>query len=181
MSYPSSHLSPYLGALELQFAHGPFYTFVILSLMVLYQLESLHLDDYNLIYRQNKNRGFYKILIAFPLKTQHFPFLQTLHKTNPNQSQPTIQNNLNTIPKLIYNQNKTLFIHNWGFPQLKHKNKGVWVYFLPQPLQIFSSKLFDLLGARDGKKTQPKLDLLQNPSFSPFSPLFFSQKWDLLK
>ena len=150
--------------------------------MVLYQLESLHLDDYNLIYSQNKNMVFfYKILTAFPLKTQHFPFLQTLHKTNPNQSQPTIQNNLNTIPKLIYNQNKTLFIHIWGFPQLKHKNKGVWVYFLPQPLQIFSSKLFDILGARDGKQTQPKLDLLQNPSFSPFSPLFFSLKGDLLK
>ena len=33
-----------------KFAHSPFYTFVALSLMVLYQLESLHLDDYNLIY-----------------------------------------------------------------------------------------------------------------------------------
>ena len=132
MSYPSSPLSLYLGALELQFALNSFYKFVSLSLMVLYKLESLHLDDYNFIYSQNKNIGvFYKILTAFPLKTQHFPFLQTLHKTNPNQCQPTIQNNLNTIPKLIYNQNKTLFIHIWGFPQLKHKNKGVCVYFLP--------------------------------------------------
>ena len=132
MSYPSSPLSPYLRALELQFAHVTFYKFVSLSLMVLYQLESPHLDDYNLIYSQNKNMGiFYKILTAFLLKTQHFPFLQTLHKTNPNQSQPTIQNDLNTIPKLIYNQNKTLFIHIWGFPQLKYKNKGVCVYFLP--------------------------------------------------
>ena len=116
VSYPSSPLSPYLGTLELQFAPSPFYTFVALSLMILYQLVSLHLDDYNLIYNQNKNRGFYKILTVFPLKTQHFPFLQRLHKTNSNQSQPTIQNNLNTIPKLIYNQNKTLFIHIWGFP-----------------------------------------------------------------
>ena len=132
MSYPSSPLSPYLGALELQFAPGPFYTFVSLFLMVLYQLKSLHLDDYNLIYSQNKNRVCYKILTAFPLKTQYFPFSQTLHKTNQNQSQPTIQNNLKTIPKLIYNQNKTILIHIWGFPQLKHKNKGVWVYFLPQ-------------------------------------------------
>ena len=131
MSYPNSLLIPYLGALELQFALGTFYKFLALSLMVLYQFESLNLDDYNLIYSQNNNIGFYKILIAFPLKTQHFPFLQTLHKTNPKKSQPTIQNNLNTIPKLIYNQNKTLLIHIWGFPQLKHKNKGVWVYFLP--------------------------------------------------
>ena len=84
MSYPSSPLSPYLGALELQFAPSPFYTFVDLSLMVLYQLESLHLDDYNLIYSQNKNMGLDKILTAFHLKTQHFPFLQTLLQTNPN-------------------------------------------------------------------------------------------------
>ena len=69
MSYLSSHLSSYLGALEIQFAPNLFYTFVDLSLMVLYQLESLHLDDYNLIYSQNKNKGFDKILTAFPLKT----------------------------------------------------------------------------------------------------------------
>ena len=65
--------SPYLGALELQFALGPFYTFVALSLTVLYQLESIHLDDSNLIYRQNKNWGFTNILTAIPLKTQHSP------------------------------------------------------------------------------------------------------------
>ena len=41
-----------------QFAPSPFYTFVALALMVLYQLESLNLDDYNLTYSQNKNRGF---------------------------------------------------------------------------------------------------------------------------
>ena len=57
MSYTSSPFSPYLEALELQFSLGPFYTFVFLSLMVLYQLESIHLDDYNLIYSQKKNRG----------------------------------------------------------------------------------------------------------------------------
>ena len=67
MSYTSSPFSPYLGALDLQFALGPFYTFVALSLMVIYQLESIHLDDSNLIYSQNKNRGFTKILTAFPL------------------------------------------------------------------------------------------------------------------
>ena len=67
VSYTSSPFSPYLGALELQFALGPFYKFVALSLMVLYQLESIHLDDSNLIYSQNKNRGFTEILTAFPL------------------------------------------------------------------------------------------------------------------
>ena len=58
----------------LQFADGSFYTFVHLSLMVVYQLGSLHLDDYNVTYRKNKNMGFDKFLTAFPLKTQHFPF-----------------------------------------------------------------------------------------------------------
>ena len=67
VSYTSSPFSLYLGALELQFALGPFYTFVALSLMVFYQLESIHLDDSNLIYSQNKNRGFTEILTAFPL------------------------------------------------------------------------------------------------------------------
>ena len=67
VSYTSSLFSPYLGALELQFSLGPFSTFVSLSLMVLYQLESIHLDDSNLIYSQNKNRAFTEILTAFPL------------------------------------------------------------------------------------------------------------------
>ena len=67
VSYTSSPFSPYLGALDLQFALGPFYKFLSLSLMVIYQLESIHFDDSNLIYSQNKNRGFTEILTAFPL------------------------------------------------------------------------------------------------------------------
>ena len=67
VSYTRSPSSSYLGALELQFALGPFYKFVSLSLMALYQLESIHLDDSNLIYSQNKNWGFTEILTAFPL------------------------------------------------------------------------------------------------------------------
>ena len=63
--------SPYLGALELQFALGPFYTFLALSLMVLYQLESIHLDDSNLIYSQNKNRGFIEIFDSIPFTLQN--------------------------------------------------------------------------------------------------------------
>ena len=142
MSYLSSPLSPYLRVLELQFAPSPFYTFVYLSFMVLYQLESLHLDDYNLIYSKNKNMSFYKILTAFPLKTQHFPFLQTLYKTNPNQSQPKIQNNLNTISKLIYNQNK-LFLSTFGvFPNSNTRTKkfGFISY-----LSLFKSSLLSCL------------------------------------
>ena len=71
--YTSSPFSPYLGALELQLALGPLYTFVALSLMFPYQLESILLDDSNLIYSQNKNRGFTQILTAIPSKTQHSP------------------------------------------------------------------------------------------------------------
>ena len=40
-----------------QLDSGPFSKFVSLGLMVLYQLEALNLDDYNLTYIQNKNKG----------------------------------------------------------------------------------------------------------------------------
>ena len=90
MSYPNPPLSPYSGALMVQFALSPFYKFVALSLMVLYQLESFHLDNYNLIYSQNKNRGFDKILTAFPLETKHFSFYN--HSSKPIQTNPTNTN-----------------------------------------------------------------------------------------
>ena len=127
MSYPSSPLSPYLGALELQFAPSPFYIFLELSLKVLYELESLHLDDYNLIYSQNKNRGLDKILIAFLLKTQHFPFLQTLLQTNPNQSKQckTISNLTKTIQEHFYTTFGVLLN-----PNTSRKGVRVW-FFLP--------------------------------------------------
>ena len=106
MSYPRSPLSPYLGALELQFTPSTLYKFVYLSLVVLYQSESLHLDDYNLIYIQNKNKGFDKLLTAFPLKTQHFPFTnitqnqsnqQYSSKINPTQSQNSFTTKKNSF------------------------------------------------------------------------------------
>ena len=111
----NSPLSPFSGAIVLQFAPSPLYTFVALSLMVLYQLKSLHLIDYNLIYSQNKNRGFDKFLTAFPLKTKHFPFYK--HSSKP------IQTNTKTHLQPIQNT----FIHIWGFPQPKYKRKGVRV------------------------------------------------------
>ena len=132
MSYPSSPLSPYLGGLELQFSPGPFYKFVALSLMVLYQLESFHLDNYNLIYIQNKNRGFFQNFDNISFENSTFSLFtnttQNQSKTIPTNNTKKPQKN----PKTHLQQKKTLFIHIWGFPQLKHKNKGVWVYFLPQ-------------------------------------------------
>ena len=101
MSYTSSPFSPYLGALKLQFALGTFYKFVALSLMVLYELESIHLDDSNLIYSQNKNKGFYKNFDSIPFKNPTFSFLQLFHNTSisliPNQFQHIIQMHYQTL------------------------------------------------------------------------------------
>ena len=181
MSYPSSPLSPYLRALELQFALGLFYTFVALYLMVLYQLESLHFDDYNLIYSQNKNKGFLQNFDSISFENSTFSLFTN---TIQNQSKPIPANNTKQPqhnPKTHLQPKQNSFYPHFGFSLTQTQEQKGLSLFLTQPLQIFSSKLFDLLGARDGKQTQPKLDLLQNPSFSPFSPLFFSQKRDLLK
>ena len=118
VSYLNPHLSPYYGALVVQISLGPFYKFVYIYLMVLFQLESLHLDDYNLIYSQNKNMSFDKILTVFPLKTKHFSFYN--HSSKPIQTN-TNQQYYSKLNPTQHNQNKTLFIHIWGFPQLKHK------------------------------------------------------------
>ena len=123
MSYPNPPLSPYSGALVVQFALHSLHKFVSLYLMVLYQLKSLHLDDYNLIYSQNKNRGFDKILTAFPLKTKHFSFYN--HSSNPIQTNTNQQYSSKLNPTQPQNsfttKTKLFFIHIWGFPQLKHK------------------------------------------------------------
>ena len=141
MSYPSSPLSPYLGALELQCAPGPFYTFVDLSLMVLYQLESLHFDDYNLIYIQNKNRGFDKILTAFPLKTQHFPFTNITQ----NQSNQQYSSKINpTQPQNSFTTKTKLFLSTFGvFPNIKITKDEAKVLF--SYLSLFKSPLLSCL------------------------------------
>ena len=128
MSYPSSPLSLYLEALELQFAHFSFYKFVYLSLMVLYQLESLYLDDYNLIYSQNKNRDFDKILTAFPLKSQHFPFTNITQ----NQSNQQYSSKLNpTQPQSSFTTKTKLFLSTSGvFPNIKIKKMKLGFCFL---------------------------------------------------
>ena len=123
------------------FAFGPFYTFVDLYLMVLYQLESLHLDDYNLIYSQNKNRGLDKILIAFLLKTQHFPF------TNVTQNQSNQQYSSKINPKQPQNSFTTktkLFLSTFGvFPNIKIIKNEARVLF--SYLSLFKSPLLSCL------------------------------------
>ena len=140
MSYMSSPLIPYLGALELHFAPSPFYTFVDLSFMVLHQLESLHFDDYNLIYSQNKNRGHDKILTAFPLKTQHFPFTNITQ----NQSKKQYSSKLNpTQPQNTFTT-KTKLLSTFGvFPNIKITEDEARVLF--SYLSLFKSPLLSCL------------------------------------
>ena len=131
MSYPSSNLSPYFGALELQFSPGPFYKFVTLYLMVLFQLESLHLDDYNLIYSQNKNRGFLQNFDSISFENSTFSLFTN---TTQNQSKPIPTNNTKQPqhnPKTHLQPKQNSFYPQLGFSPTQ-KNKGVWVYFLPQ-------------------------------------------------
>ena len=115
VSYPSSPLSPYSGALELQFVPSLFYTVVALSLMVLYQLESLHLDDYNLIYVQNKD--------SFSLKTQHSPFTNITQ----NQSNQQYSSKLNpTQPQNSFITKTKLFLSTFGvFPNSNTNKMGL--------------------------------------------------------
>ena len=132
MSYPSSPLSPYLGALELQFAPSPFYIFVDLYLMVLY-----HLDNYNVIYNQTKNMGLDKILTIFLLKTQHFPFTNITQ----NQSNQQYSSKLNpTQPQNSFTTKTKLFLSTFGvFPNIKTTKDEARVLF--SYLSLFKSPL----------------------------------------
>ena len=95
--------------------------------MVLYHFESLHLDDYNLIYSQNKNRGFDKILTAFPLKTKHFSFYNYSSKpiqTNTNQQYSSKLNP--TEPQNSFTTNTKLFLSTFGvFPNSNTNKRGL--------------------------------------------------------
>ena len=113
--YPKLTFKPIFGSLSAAIFSWSLLYILYLSVMVLYQLESLHLVDYNLIYSQKKNRGFGKFLTAFPLKTKHFSFYK--HSSKP------IQTNTKTHLQPI----KNTFIHIWGFPQPKQKRKRVRV------------------------------------------------------
>ena len=136
----------------LQFAPSPFYTFVSLSIMVLYQLESLHFVDYNLIYTQNKNRGFDKFLTAFPLKTKHFPFYK--HSSKP------IQTNTKTHLQPINTPLSTFGV----FPNPNTREKGLGFSFLLLNLLILQHQVFllllDHLETRNGQISRQNLSLL---------------------
>ena len=111
--------------LELQFTLGTFYTFVALSPMVLYQLESIHLDDSNLIYSQHKNRGFTEILTAFPLLYNMIlmPSIQILFFSNQFQCIiPQFHKSLTNFNISYKIQHQTLTIHSLDFsnPNLIH-------------------------------------------------------------
>ena len=132
MSYPSSHLSPYLGALELQFAPGLFYTFISLSLMVLYQLESLNLDDYNLIYSQNKTMSFLQNFDSISFENSTFSLFTN---TKQNQSKPIPTNNTKQLqhnPKTHLQPKQNSFYPHLGFSPTQTQEQRVWVYFLSQ-------------------------------------------------
>ena len=126
VSYTGSPFSPYLGALELQFALGALYTFVALSIMILYQLESIHLDDYNLIYSQNKNKDFTEIFTAFPLLYNmiFMPSIQILFFSNQFQCIiPQFHKSLTNFNISYKIQHQTLTIHSLDFfsnPNLIH-------------------------------------------------------------
>ena len=93
--------------------------------MVLYQLESIHLDDSNLIYSQNKNRGFTEILTAFPLLYNMIlmPSIQILFFSNQFQCIiPQFHKSLTNFNISYKIQHQTLTIHSLDFsnPNLIH-------------------------------------------------------------
>ena len=143
MSYLNSPLSPYSGALVVQFALGPFYTYVALSLMVLCQFETLYLDDYNLIYSQNKNKGFDKILTAFHLKTKHFSFYNhssKLIQTNTNQQYSSKLNP--TQPQNSFTTKTKLFLSTFGvFPNSNTNKRGLGFESYLKSLSNFNTKV----------------------------------------
>ena len=113
------------GSLRATICSCPFYKFVALSLMVLYQLESIHLDNYNLIYTQNKNRVFTEILTAFPLLYNMIlmPSIQILFFYNQFQCIiPQFHKSLTNFNISYKIQHQTLTIHSLDFsnPNLIH-------------------------------------------------------------
>ena len=95
--------------------------------MVLYHLESMHLNDSNLIYSQNKNRGFTEILTAFPLLYNMIlmPSIQTLFFSNQFQCIiPQFHKSLTNFNISYKIQHQTLTIHSLVFffsnPNLIH-------------------------------------------------------------
>ena len=124
-------------------ALGPLYKFVTLSLMVLYQFESLNLNDYNLIYSQNKNMGFDKILTTFPLKTKHFSFYN--HSSKPIQINTNQQysSKLNpTQPQNSFTTKTKLFLSTFEiFPNSNTNKRGLGFESYLKSLSNFNTKV----------------------------------------
>ena len=171
VSYTSSPFSPYLGALELQVALGPFHTFVSLSLMVLYQLESIHVDNYNLIYSKNKNRGFTEILTAFPLLYNMIlmPSIQILFFSNQFQCIiPQFHKSLTNFNISYKIQHQTLTIHSLDFsnPNLIHFFLNFYQDHHDSTLNTqFQPSIQENQSIRYGKH--------QNPTFPPLKTYLF--------
>ena len=116
VSYPKLTFIPIFGSLGATVCSNHFYKFVALALMVLYQLESLNLDHYNLTYSQNKNRVFKKKIDSNSFETSPFHLYKKFLKTNPNQSKQP--NTTESNPQNLFTTNTNTFIQNfWGFHQ----------------------------------------------------------------
>ena len=85
------------------------------------------MEDYNLIYSHNKNRGFDKILTTFPLKTKHFSFYN--HSSEPIQTNTNQQKSskLNpTQPQNSFTTKTKLFLSTFGvFPNSNTNKRGL--------------------------------------------------------
>ena len=146
--------------------------------MVLCQLESLHLDDYNLIHRQNKNRGFDKILIAFPLKTQHFPFTNITQ----NQSNQQYSSKLNpTQPQNSFTTKTKLFLSTFGvFPNSNTNKRGLGFESYLKSLSNFNTKVpscFFITLAFDFHGAISQISSFKSPSSLPFFSNTVLPKW----
>ena len=109
--------------------------------MVLYQLKSLNLDDYNLTYSKNKNGGL-KIFDNNSFETSSFPLHKNYSKpiqTNPNnakQPQTELKPSKNTLHKVrVFLETQT------------QEKKGLGFGFLPLNIffSLISSSFFFLI------------------------------------
>ena len=97
MNYPKLTFKPIFRSLRATICFGPFYKFVAPDLVVIYQLKSLYLDDYNLTYSQNKNKVFEKKINSNSFETSPFPLYKNFSK--PIQTNQNNQTQLRATPK----------------------------------------------------------------------------------
>ena len=127
--------------------------------MVRYQLESIHLDDSNLIYSQNKKRGFTEILTAFPSLYNMIlmPSIQILFFSNQLQCIiPQFHKSLTNFNISYKIQHQTLTIHSLDFfsnPNLIHFFLNFYQIHhdstLNTPIGVLSTKLQQIKGLCD--------------------------------